>query len=199
MLTVWLALVAFVAATRVVELGISRRHRRVLLARGARAVPERGFSAMVLLHAGVLVGSLAEPWLWERQVPGWFGATMAAGVLAANALRVAAIRSLGEHWNVRVVDSTALGVVTTGPYRFVRHPNYVAVFLELLLLPLVRGAWVTAAVGAALHYVVLRRRIRLEESVLSADPAYRSAMGDKPRFLPRWAGVSPSVTRAGKA
>src|SRR5204863_108279 len=77
------------------------------------------------------------------------------------------------------------GVVTGGPYRWIRHPNYVAVFVELLALPLVHGAWLTALAGAALHVPVLRRRLALEESVLAADPVYRDLMGRKPRFVPR--------------
>jgi methyltransferase len=118
-------------------------------------------------------------------VPVAFGAIAFTLVLAANVLRILAIRSLGKHWNVRVVDSTALGVVASGPYRYVRHPNYVAVFLELLFLPLVQGAWITAALGTAAHILVLRRRIALEESVLLADPSYAATMGSKPRFIPR--------------
>jgi methyltransferase len=198
-LAVWLGLVALLAVTRLVELWISARHRRALFARGARAVPERGFSGMVLLHVAVLVGSVVEPWLFARSVPVWFGAAAAAGVLAANALRIAAIRSLGQHWNVRVVDSTSLGVVASGPYRHVRHPNYVAVFFELLFLPLVRGAWVTAGVGSALHVAVLFRRIRLEEEVLLREPAYRASMGDKPRFFPRFVSTRPRLAGTRKA
>jgi methyltransferase len=132
-------------------------------------------------------------------VPLWLGGAAALGVVGAGVLRVWAIRSLGKHWNVRVVDSTRLGVVTSGPYRFVRHPNYVAVFLELLLLPLVQGAWLTAALGSALHILVLRRRILLEEAVLMASPAYRASMGDKPRFLPRFERALPFFPRAGKS
>jgi len=85
---------------------------------------------------------------------------------------------------VRVVPSMPLGVVTSGPYRFVRHPNYVAVFLELAALPLVHGAWLTALGGTLLHVAILRRRIGLEESVLMADEAYRRAFDHKPRFIP---------------
>jgi methyltransferase len=94
------------------------------------------------------------------------------------------IATLGVHWNVRVVPSMPLGVVTSGPYRFVRHPNYVAVFVELAALPLVHGAYLTAIAGAVLHVAVLYRRIGLEESVLMADEAYRRAFARKPRFLP---------------
>jgi methyltransferase len=79
-----------------------------------------------------------------------------------------------------------MGVVSSGPFRYVRHPNYVAVFVELAALPLVHGAWLTALGGSLLHVVILRRRIALEEQVLLADPGYRAVMGPKPRFLPRF-------------
>ncbi|HEY3499060.1 MAG TPA: isoprenylcysteine carboxylmethyltransferase family protein [Polyangiaceae bacterium] len=182
---VFLALVLFVAATRLVELRVSQRRRRALIGSGARAISETGFAGMVTLHVAVLAGAVIETLVFRRSVPVWFGLAAALGVLGAGALRVSAIRNLGEHWNVRIIDSTAFGVVTSGPYRFVRHPNYVAVFLELLLLPLVQGAWLTAALGAGLHVVVLRRRILLEEAVLFESSAYRAAMAHKPRFLPR--------------
>jgi methyltransferase len=126
----------------------------------------------------------------------WFGVVAAVLVLGANALRIWSIRTLGAHWNVRVVDSAAFGVVSTGPYRFIRHPNYLAVFVELAFLPLVQGAWITAALGTALHVAVLRRRIVLEESVLFGDSAYVASMGHKPRFLRRPFGSAPSLTRA---
>jgi methyltransferase len=184
-LTLFFALVLLVGTTRLLELRVSQRHRRALIGAGARTIPEPGFLAMAALHVAVLAGAVAESLLLPRAVPGWLGVAAALGVLGAGALRVSAIRSLGEHWNVRVVDSTALGVVTSGPYRYVRHPNYVAVFLELALLPLVRGAWLTATLGTALHLLVLRRRILLEEAVLLRSPEYRARMGHKPRFFPR--------------
>lgn len=189
MLTLFLALVAFLAVTRLVELRLSERHRRALFDAGARAIAEPGFVVMVALHVGVLGGSVLETLLLGRSVPPWLGIALSLVVIGAGVLRVAAIRSLGEHWNVRVVDSTELGIVTSGPYRFIRHPNYVAVFLELTLLPLVQGAWLTAALGGAVHLHVLRRRILLEEAVLLKSPSYRARMGNKPRFLPNLLGA----------
>jgi methyltransferase len=199
MLSVFLVLVGVVAATRLVELGISRRHRRELDRLGARSIPEPAFAVMVSLHVAVLVGSAFEALVAGRSVPVVLGAFAIAGVLGANVLRVAAIRSLGRHWNVRVVDSTALGVVDTGPYRFVRHPNYVAVFAELLFLPLVQGAWITAALGTVAHVLVLRRRIALEEAVLFSNPRYAAVMGAKPRFFPRLGPERSRVVRAERA
>jgi methyltransferase len=79
-------------------------------------------------------------------------------------------------------------VVTTGPYAYVRHPNYAIVIVELFALPLVHGAWITCAACTALNAIVLASRIPAEERVLSAIPGYREAMGDKPRFVPRLRG-----------
>lgn len=195
MLVLFLLLVVAVSVTRLIELRLSRAHRRQLLARGAATVPDPGFAVMVALHVGILLCSVLEVLVFSRPTPIWFGTTMAAGVAAANALRIWAIRSLGTHWNVRVVDSTELGVVSAGPYRWIRHPNYVAVFLELFFLPLVHGAWVTASVGTILHIVVLQRRITVEERVLMADADYRRVMGGKPRFAP-WVSARGQQSRA---
>jgi methyltransferase len=180
-------LVVAVGAGRLIEMSISQRRRRGLRARGAAPVAERHFLAMVLLHTGILVGALVEAWLSARPLLPAVAAAALALVFGANLLRWWVIATLGPHWNVRIMASTSLGVVTDGPYRFVRHPNYVAVFVELAALPLVHGAYVTALAGAAAHLWVLAQRIRAEEEVLHADPVYRELMGSKPRFLP-WPG-----------
>ncbi len=82
------------------------------------------------------------------------------------------------------MDSTKLGVITTGPFRYVRHPNYAAVFLEMFFLPLIHTAWITGLAGSLGHAIVLSQRLSTEEKVLFADPDYRAAMSSKPRFLP---------------
>jgi methyltransferase len=178
-------LVCAVGVMRLVEMVISQRRRRALRARGAAPVAERHFLAMVVLHTGILAASIAEAWSSGRPALPWLALPALAVLLGANLLRWWVIATLGPHWNVRIMASLSIGVVTGGPYRFVRHPNYVAVFLELAALPLVHSAYFTAALGAAAHVWVLAQRIRAEDQVLLADPVYRSAMGAKPRFLPR--------------
>lgn len=182
------ALVLAVAALRVRELRISRRHTSDLRTRGAATGADPVYPYMVALHTAVLVGCLAEVWGLARPFLPALGWPMLGAVLAANGLRLWVIRTLGTHWNVRVMasvaPSTGLDPVTAGPYRFVRHPNYVAVYVELLALPLVHGAYVTAVAGALLHALVLRARVRSEELVLLADERYRTVMAAKPRFVP---------------
>jgi methyltransferase len=183
-LGLYLALLAAVGACRLVELRISRRNQRALAARGAAPLPEPVFRAMVALHTGLLLAAALEVVLLRRPATPALAIPALVLFALANLLRFWVIATLGAHWNVRVVRSMPFGVVTGGPYRYVRHPNYVAVFIELAALPLVHGAYLTATIGALLHIAVLRRRIALEESVLMSDPDYQRAFADKPRFLP---------------
>src|ERR1700682_5317545 len=180
----FLALLAAVAALQIAELQISRRHQASMIARGARKVAEPRFGWMVTLHTAVLIGAGLEVVFLHRPFIPVLAAVMFTVFLAANAVRWWVIRTLGEHWNVQVVDSTRLGVIVSGPFRFVRHPNYAAVFAEMRALPLVHTAWITALAGSVAHIAVLAQRLSTEERVLFADPNYRSTMAGKPRFLP---------------
>lgn len=180
----YLGLLAAVAVLRFLELGISRRHQQRMLAQGAARVPEPHFKWMVAVHTAVLIGAALEVVLLKRPFLPVLGATMLALFLASNLMRLWVVRTLGDLWNVQVMDSTRIGVVTTGPFRFVRHPNYTGVILEMVSLPLIHTAWITALATSAAHSLALFMRIRTEESVLMANPEYRAAMGHKPRFLP---------------
>jgi methyltransferase len=110
---------------------------------------------------------------------------MGAVFILSNALRYWVIHLLAGLWNVQIMDSGRIGIVTSGPYRWVRHPNYVGVVLEVFSLPMIHTAWITAVVGTLGYFEILRRRITFEDRVLMANPAYREAMGDKPKFFPR--------------
>jgi len=180
----FLALLLAVGLLRLMEMRISRQHQKEMATRGAAKVDEPKFRWMVLLHTAVLIGAALEVVFLKRPFLPWLAAPMFAVFLAANALRWWVIRSLGAHWNVQVVDSSRFGVVISGPFRYVRHPNYAAVFSELLALPLIHTAWITAIAGAVAHVGVLAQRLSTEERVLFANPDYRAAMSGKPRFLP---------------
>jgi methyltransferase len=181
----FLALLALIGLTRLVELGISRRHQRQLAHRNIGRRFDPRYPWMVALHAGVL-GAAALEVIWlRRPFVAALAAPAAALFLLATGLRWWAIRSLGAHWNVRVMDSASLGVVATGPFRWVRHPNYLGVFIEMAAAPLIHTAWITALLAAAGNAWVLRNRLRVEEPMLEAHPEYRAAMSGKPRFLPR--------------
>lgn len=163
------ALAAFVAVsivTRVAELVVTARHTPRLKARGARAVRPDAFPLLVVVHVLFPLCLVAEVlWLGARPGPtwpAWLGLWFAAQVL-----RVASIRALGERWTARVWVLSGVPLVETGPYRFLRHPSYVAVVVDLAAGPLVFGAWRTTLVISLLNAVALRRRIRAEDRALS--------------------------------
>ena len=180
----YLVLLAAVGVLRLVELRISRKHQERMLTRGAIRVREPHFKWIVAVHTGVLVGAALEVALLHRPFLPLLATPMFALFLASNLMRFWAVRALGDLWSVEVMDSTRIGVVTNGPFRFVRHPNYTGVILEMISLPLIHTAWITALATSAAYSVTLSMRIRAEENVLMANPEYRAAMGHKPRFLP---------------
>ncbi|MGH9702108.1 MAG: isoprenylcysteine carboxyl methyltransferase family protein [Candidatus Acidiferrales bacterium] len=181
----YLALLALVAIGRLLELRVSRRNQRVLRKQGVQKIHECHFRWMVLLHAGILCGAALEVLLLRRPVIPALAISMGVVFVSANLLRWWVIRTLAGYWNVEVMASTGVGVVTSGPYRWVRHPNYVAVVAELFALPMMHTAWITALVGSAAHLAILQRRVRVEDGVLMSNPAYRASMGSKPAFLPK--------------
>ncbi|MER5276830.1 isoprenylcysteine carboxylmethyltransferase family protein [Streptomyces sp. NPDC002809] len=165
------ALVLAVAVERLAELAVALRNTRWALARGGTESGRGHYPAMVALHTALLAGCLAEAGLADRPFVPLLGWTTAAVVVAAQALRWWCIRTLGPRWNTRVIVVPRLPLVTAGPYRLLRHPNYVAVAAEGIALPLVHGAWVTAALFTVLNAALMAVRVRCEEAALAAAPA----------------------------
>jgi methyltransferase len=190
----FVGLCAAVAAERVAELGWSRAHGQRQARRGGRVVREPAYAAMVGLHAGTLLlaplesqGRRARPSLWTMIALG--------ALVAATGLRAWTLATLGDAWSTRVIgfDGDRPRVVTDGPYRFIRHPNYLAVIVELAALPLAGGAWATALVATTVNAFILARRIAVEERELERDRRWRAAMADTPRLLPLWGSLLESV------
>jgi methyltransferase len=137
---------------------------------------------MVALHVALFAAPLCEVAALRRRPR---APLLWVGVLGgATALRWWSIRTLGAAWNVRAIVPSDLRPVTAGPYRFVRHPNYLAVALEFLALPMAGGAWLSALVLSALNGLVLWDRIREEERLLAGRPGYEEAFRGRARFIP---------------
>jgi methyltransferase len=138
---------------------------------------------MVALHAFVLAGSFVGVFLrGEDPPPRLLLWPALAALVVATVIRAWLLFSLRKEWNVRVIDPGR--IVTTGPYRFVRHPNYLAVILEVAALPVIAGAYEVAVIATLLNAWVLARRIPLEEEVLGRHQRYREVMMRRRRFLP---------------
>jgi methyltransferase len=162
----YVALILAVALERLVELVVSNRNRAWSLSRGGLETGAGHYPVMVALHSALLAGCLIEAVALQRPFVPPLGWLMIAAVLAAQALRWWCIRTLGKRWNTRVIVVADLPLVASGPYRVLRHPNYLAVVIEGVALPLVRSAWITAAVFTLLNALLLWHRIRVEDRAL---------------------------------
>ncbi len=160
-----------VGAERIIELVVSKRNLTWAFGNGGREYGRGHYPAMILLHLSLLVGCIAEVWLAGRPFLPLLGWTMVAVVLAAQALRWWCIATLGRRWNTLIVVVPGLPLVNRGPYRRLRHPNYVAVVVEGIALPLVHTAWITALTFTVLNAALLTVRIRAEEKALAVAVA----------------------------
>jgi len=161
------ALVALVILQRLLELRRSHRHTVALLSKGGREFGCGHYPWMLSLHGVFFLSLLTELWL---RLPPWRpGLAVGAGVVfaASAALRLWAMRTLGDRWTTRVIGLPGEPRIVTGPYRFLRHPNYLGVAGELFALPLIHGCWITAGLFAVANGVLLRRRLAVEDVVLA--------------------------------
>ena len=158
-------ILAIVTAQRLAELWISRRNSRRLLAEGAREYGSAHYPLIVGLHA-VWLASL---WLLAPgqpifRVPLFLFALLQMG-------RVWVIASLGRRWTTRIIVLPGAALVRRGPFRFLDHPNYAIVVLEIALLPLAFGLWALALAFTLLNAAVLTVRIRAENKALASAAA----------------------------
>jgi methyltransferase len=163
----YLILVLAVGVERLAELRVARRNAQWSHERGGREYGGGHYPVMVALHTALLAGCLIEVVLAHRGFVPALGWAMLVVVVAAQALRWWCIRTLGPQWNTRILVVPGLPLITGGPYRWLRHPNYVAVIAEGIALPLVHSAWITATVFTAANAMLLTTRVRAEDAALA--------------------------------
>ena len=153
---------AVVALQRLLELAYASNNTARLRRRGAIEADAGAYPLYVLLHAGWLT-SLAV-FVPAATRPDW----LLIGIFALLQLgRLWVIASLGAYWTTRIISLPDAPLVRTGPYRYVRHPNYLLVIAEIAVLPLAFGAVAIAATFSALNLMLIARRIRVEEHLLA--------------------------------
>jgi methyltransferase len=177
----YLAFLGLLALERGIELVVSSRNARRLLARGGIESGQGHYRPMVIFHAAFLVACAAEAWTHPEPPPGVAFVAL-AGALLAQGLRWWAVATLGERWSTRVIVLPGAAPVTGGPYRYLRHPNYLAVALEIALVPLAFGSWRSALAFSAGNAALLAVRIRAEERALGEG--WSRAFRGRRRLMP---------------
>ena len=156
---------ALLAAERMVEVALARRNERIVRALGAVETGAALTAVITAFHAAWFLAFAAEI-LLRRPEPPLGPVPPFAALLILQAARYRCIAALGARWNIKVLTVPGLPPVTSGPYRFLRHPNYVVVALETALYPALLGCFLTALLATPANLLLLRARIRQEDRAL---------------------------------
>jgi methyltransferase len=157
------AILGLVAGQRLGELVIANRNTRMLKARGALELGAEHYPFLIALHALWLAALLAWVTIHDPRI----NFVLLVIFVGLQAARLWVLWALGPYWTTRIITLPGVPLVRRGPYRFVRHPNYIVVALEIAVLPLVFGAWLLAVVFSALNAAALYVRIRAENRALA--------------------------------
>jgi len=163
---VYYLLILAVGIERLVELLVAKGNARWALAHDGKEFGRDHYPVMVVLHTALLLGCVIEVWALHRPFLPWIGWPMLVVVAASQVLRWWCVTTLGRRWNTRVIVLPKSQLVQSGPYRWIHHPNYVAVVAEGVALPLVHGAWLTAIGFTVANALLLTVRIKVENSAL---------------------------------
>ncbi|MEE6138447.1 isoprenylcysteine carboxyl methyltransferase family protein [Mycobacterium sp. 050128] len=163
----YLLFIALIGVERLIGLVVAHRNAQWALAHGGKEFGHDHFPAMVSLHALLLASCVVEVWALGRPFVPWLGWPMLTVVALSCVVRWRCAAALGRHWNPRLIVIPGAPLVRRGPYRWVRHPDYIAVVAEVAALPLIHSAWLTAIVFSIANAVLLNVRIRLENAALT--------------------------------
>jgi methyltransferase len=182
----YLLLLAALVVERIFELNLARRNARLAFQRGAIEVGQAHYRVMVAFHALFIASCALEGYFFPYRFPNW-GSWFALSLeVIAQLLRYWAVSTLSERWNTRIIVMPEAEPVTTGPYRFMRHPNYLAVVLEIAAVPMIGGAVFTAIAFSIGNAIILAIRIPAEERALGGK--YSELLSSRRRFIPRMQG-----------
>jgi len=164
--------ISIVILQRLIELFVAKRNEKWMLGQGAFEAGADHYPIMVTMHITFFMSMLLEVLVIGRTLsPFWI---LLLGIfLLAQAARIWCLLSLGKFWNTKIIILPGADVIRRGPYRWVRHPNYLIVTIELLVLPLLFGAYFTAILFSLLNVWMLSVRIPAEEKALKEATNYR--------------------------
>ena len=162
---VFLSVIGFVIVQRIVELFIARNNEVWMRSQGAYEVGASHYPFMVAIHIGFFISLIFEFVILDRSLSANFLLFLVI-FLGLQMMRVWVISSLGRFWNTKIIVLPGAHVVNKGPFRLLKHPNYVVVSCEIFIIPLMFGAYFTALVFTLLNLIILSIRIPIEEAAL---------------------------------
>lgn len=181
--TVFTLFVVLLCSKKLHDLRRSKKNRALLIKKGGRVYSNAHFPIILGINCAWAIAVLLEIWVWPRPIH-WGEVALAMAVfLTSQVLSHLAMKELGIRWTTDVITVPDLPPITTGIFRYLRHPNYWGVFLEMVSVPLLHSAYFTSLIFAVVNLIHLRMRIAMEEKALDQDSDYYAAFARKARNL----------------
>src|SRR3990172_2071685 len=155
----------FIILQRIAELLLARRNEKILKAQGAIEYDKNGYRVIAEMHVVFFISLICEKVFFQRTLNTYWIVFVVLFV-GAQVLRYWAIKSLGVYWNTKILVLPNHRLVNTGPYKYLRHPNYIAVIIEIAVIPLIFSCYITSALFCSINLILLMRRIKIEERAL---------------------------------
>lgn len=179
----FLLLFLFLIIQRVTELFIAKRNETIMKGRGAYEVGSKHYKYIVSVHVFFFLSLFVEYHLGGKDISSFWPSLLPL-FIGAQIIRVWALTSLGEYWNTKIIILPNAKIVSKGPYKYIKHPNYFIVGVEILTIPLLFQCYITAVLFTVLNIVVLSVRIPIEEKALMELEAYKKEFTNRKRFVP---------------
>jgi methyltransferase len=193
---IFTVIVIAVMAQRLVELRISKRNLAQLIEQGGRVHHDNSLFFVKILQVGWFVAMLIEVWRLDRPFIHGLAAIALFATVAGQYLRYLSIQALGLRWTLPIVTLPGVSAVDTGIYHYLRHPNWLGVILEILAVPLIHSAYLSAIFFSVANAFLLARRVKAEETALKIDNNYEALFKNKSRFILTPTFLKPLVQKA---
>ncbi|HAQ06585.1 MAG TPA: hypothetical protein DCR24_03300 [Bacillus bacterium] len=175
--------VGFIIIQRLFELSVAKRNEKWMKSKGAIEFGQRHYPAMVLIHTAFFIVFIFEVMSLEKGLSSYWPVLLFL-FSVTQAMRIWALSSLGRFWNTKIIILPDADVVKKGPYKLIKHPNYLIVTAELLIIPLMFNAFITLVLFTLLNILILSIRIPAEENALREMTKYEMVFKKQGRFVP---------------
>lgn len=191
---IFVGIVAAIICQRLWELRISKQNAIYILAQGGKEHHDNFLGVVKVLQVSWWIAMLLEVWWLERPFIPVLAACALLATLTGQVLRYLSMRSLGKRWTLSIMSLPHQPLVDSGIYRYLRHPNWLGVILEIAALPLIHSAYFTAILFSIANAWLMSQRIKSEERALSQETNYAEAFAHRPRFIPGMRFSAPTNT-----
>jgi methyltransferase len=193
---IFIGIIFAVILQRLFELRISKNNEAYVLSQGGKKHGDNLLGVVKVMQVSWWIAAIAEVWYLDRPFIFTLAFVCLSITLLGQVLRYLSMQALDRRWTLPIMTIPGLPAVDRGIYRYLRHPNWLGVILEIAALPLIHGAYLTAIVFSIANALLMMQRVQTEEQALAEHSNYPMIFADRPRFIPKMSFGSKQISRS---